>query len=184
MRLPRRLRRRPRRGGLRRWARRQKGGGGKRRFHATLELPFSAEVHWTDATGGLIESADLSGNVGTIVYRGATLPAVVYREIPFAQYELRLAAIVATSNDNLRVLYAYCQNGTIAGWYYEALDEPAASGTQLARRLRNPEGPGRRRHQPASLVGPPAGLLYADQATVTGAFSDAVVYWFRLVLWP
>jgi hypothetical protein len=89
-----------------------------------LGLPFDGELRWADGpmATGPVSAANFSGGVGTIVYHGQTVDAAIYREIPFAPYDL--AAIVASTASNIIVLYAYCQNGAVANWYYESLDEP------------------------------------------------------------
>ncbi len=117
---------------------------------------------------GPVSAANFAGSVGTIVYHGQTVDAAIYREIPFAPYDL--AAIVATTASNVIVLYAYCQNGAINNWYYESLDEP------VTVQLVNTGGFCTLTRTPtvADMVfdvwnGPPTDLQHITNATVTGA---------------
>ncbi len=135
-----------------------------------LNLPFDGELRWADGpmAKGPVSAANFSGGVGTIVYHGQTVDAAIYREIPFAPYDL--AAIVASTASNIIVLYAYCQNGAVANWYYESLDEPVTvqfvNSGGFCTLMRTPTQ--------ADMIfdvwnGPPNDLQHIMNATVTGA---------------
>ncbi len=139
-------------------------------YHGPIDLPFTGTLHWSDGDNALgpVRAANLDGNVGTVVYHGVTLDALLYREIPFGPYDL--AAIVASAPHNLVVLYAYCKGDGVANWYYESLDEPVTLQlVSSAGHCALPHTPVTAEPSFEPFLGPPPDLRAATSATVDGA---------------
>lgn len=70
----------------------------------------------------------ISGNVGTVVYQGRSVPAVVYEEIPFpAANNQTLYQVLAVDVDRWIVAWAYCGSGRLTTIWYETTDGTAGT---------------------------------------------------------
>lgn len=138
-------------------------------FAGTIALPFAVDVDWSDGAqaAGPLSAVSLHGDVGSLTFRGESLPAIAFERIPFGGFTL--AMIAATSRSDVVVAYAYClADGTISTWYHEALDEPVT--------LQQPVNPGACHFStamttPAVAFTPlvaPGMLLHDASATVQG----------------
>lgn len=140
-------------------------------YAGPLQLPVRTQIEWVGAAGdGPIEEAHFVDGRGTVKLDGVTLPAVVYKKIPFPGFPYTLAAIAATEAGGILIAYAYCQSTGIGLFYTETLTEQAAPQSPLSSPGScafgdSPSDGDARFLQPGALTyGPPI-----DAATVGGA---------------
>lgn len=98
--------------------------------NGAISLPFTVDI--AGAGSGVVGEVAIGGGTGTVVVKGAKLPALVYERQPFGEYVLYQALAVAA--DRWYVLWAYCRGPQLSYVYYEGTDGTAiayepASGT-------------------------------------------------------